>query len=133
MPRFLNFNLSPPLCYSLKRTNFGLREKKIFCICFIFCIYTSAYHVISKEVENRVSCISRHTCMYEKPIFTKQGNYNNFAQILYSYFRYTDRLLNVFFLLLTVILSELHANPRRKDWVTEKNCIEEYVWGASLF
>ena len=32
----VNFTLSPPLCYSLKITNYGLREKKIFCIngCF---------------------------------------------------------------------------------------------------
>ena len=29
--------------------------------------------------------------------------------------------LDVLFLLLAVILSELHEKPRRKDWVTEKS------------
>ena len=32
-----------------------------------------------------------------------------------------------------LILSELHFKPRRKDWVTEKTYIEEFVWGTSLF
>ena len=26
------YTLSPPLCYSLKLTNYGMREKRIFCI-----------------------------------------------------------------------------------------------------
>ena len=42
-------------------------------------------------------------------------------EIWYSYLRYTDRLLDVFFLLLIVVLSELHENPRRKDCVTENS------------
>ena len=78
----------------------------------------SAYHVILKEVENRVirhNCIFRHTYMYKQPILTKKWNYNNFIEILSSYRRYTDRLLDVFFLLLATILSELHENPRRKN------------------
>ena len=54
-------------------------------------------------------------------------------QILCSYLIYTDRLLDVFFLLLAVILLELHENPRRKDWVTEKKYTEEFVWRTSLF
>ena len=36
--------------------------------------------------------------MYKQPILTKQRNCNNFVQILYSYLRHTDRLLDVFFL-----------------------------------
>ena len=78
----------------------------------------SAYRVTSKEVENRVfkyNRIFRHTSMYKQPKLTKQWNYNNFVQILYTYLRYTDKLLDVFFLLLAVILSELYENPRRKD------------------
>ena len=59
--------------------------------------------------------ILRHTCMYKQPILTKQWNYNNFVQILHSYLRYIDRLLDVIFLLLAVILSELHEIPRRKN------------------
>ena len=60
-----------------------------------------------KEVEN---CIFRHnrifrlTFMYKQPKLTRKWNYNIFVQILHSSVRYTDEL----FLLLTVILSELH-------------------------
>ena len=42
-----------------------------------------------------------------------------FAQI-YTYRRYTDKLLDVFSWLLAAILAELHEEPKRKDRVTEK-------------
>ena len=45
---FFNFTLSPPLCYLLKIINYGMREKKFVCMA------ASIYHVISKEVENRI-------------------------------------------------------------------------------
>ena len=95
----------------------------------------TVYHFVSKEKENRIfghNCIFRHTCMYKQTKLTKQRNYNIFVQILYSYLRYTDRLLDVFFSSLAVILSEFHEKPRKKDWVTEKKYIEEVVWGRSL-
>ena len=41
-------------------------------------------------------------------------------QILYSYFRYIDMLLDMLFLLHAVTISELHGNPRRKDWAAGK-------------
>ena len=63
------------------------REKRRFLVYMA----TSAYHVISKGVENGVF---RHTCMYKRPILTKYWNYNNFVEILCSYLRYTDRLLD---------------------------------------
>ena len=44
-----------------------------------------------------------------------------FVRILYSYLRYTDRLSGVLFLLLAVILSELHEKPRKQDCVKEKS------------
>ena len=88
----------------------------------------STYRVISKEVENRVfrhSRIFRHTCI------------NN------SYWQRSGiiRVLDVIFLLLAVIWSELHENPRRKGSVTkevhrkkvQKKYIEQFVWEASLF
>ena len=53
--------------------------------------------------------------MYQQPVLTKYWNFNIFVQILYSYLKYIDRLLDAFFLLLTVILSELHGKQRRKD------------------
>ena len=54
-------------------------------------------------------------------------------QILCSYLIYTDRLLDVFFLLLAVILSELHENPRRKVWVTEKSTPKNLCEGHHFF
>ena len=48
-------------------------------------------------------------------------------QILYSYLGYTDRLLGLFFLLLTVI-SEFH----KKSVIYKKKCMEEFLWGTSL-
>ena len=57
LSHFPNFTLLPPLRYSLKITNYGIREKKIFCI-------YGCYHVISKKVEN---CV----CMYKQPILKK--------------------------------------------------------------
>ena len=67
----------------------------------------SAYHVISKVVDNyifRHNHIFRHTCIYKQPISTKKWNYNIFVQILYNYLRYTYWM---FFSLLAVISSEL--------------------------
>ena len=49
-------------------------------------------------------------------------------QILYSYLRYTDRPLDVFFLLLAVILLQFYEKPVEKDWVTEKKYIAEFAW-----
>ena len=90
----------------------------------------TVYHFILKEKENCIfgnNCIFRHTCMYKQTKLTKQWNYNIFVQILYSYLRYTDRLLDVFFSSLAVILSEFHEKPRKEDRVTEKKYIEEVV------
>ena len=48
-------------------------------------------------------------------------------QILYSYLRYTDRHLDVFFLLLPVILSEIYEKPRRKDWHYVFGCMPSFL------
>ena len=108
------YTLSPPLCYSLKITNYGMRKKNIFRI----------YGCLSVSRRNRVfrqDRIFRHTCMYKQLILTMSWNYNNFAQILYSYLGYTDRFLDVFLLLLTVILSKLLENRRIKVLITGKS------------
>ena len=68
-------------------------------------------------------------------MLSKYWNYNIFVQVLYSYFRYTDRFLDLFFLLLAVILSELHDKSRRKGWVTEhrstkKNFVRDIIFFA---
>ena len=41
--------------------------------------------------------------------------------MLFSYLTYTDKRFDLFFLLLTVILSEFCENPRGKDCITEKS------------
>ena len=66
---FLSFTLSGQLRYS-PITNYGKRKKR-------FSVYmaVSPYHIVSKEVENRIfkhNCIFRHTCMYKQPILTKK-------------------------------------------------------------
>ena len=50
--------------------------------------------------------------------------------ILCSYPRYTDKLLDMYFLLFAVILSVLHEKPRRKD---KKKYIDEFERGTLLF
>ena len=96
----------------------------------------SSYHVISKEVENHIfrhNWIFRHISMYKQPTLTKYGNYIFSCKydIVISDIP-VGSFLDVLFFLPTVILSELHERPRRKDWVTEKST-QEFVWGESLF
>ena len=74
---FLNFTLSPPLCYSLKITNYGMRE--------IWLLQRITLY------QRRLKIVSLDTIAYletyKQPILTKKCNYNNFVQILYSYLR----------------------------------------------
>ena len=85
-----------------------------------FFVYMAAlvYHAVSKEKENRIfghNCIFRHTCTHKQTILSNQSNYDIFVQILYSYLRYRDMFLDVFFASLAEILSEFHEKPRIKD------------------
>ena len=97
-------------------TTIFLMKKELFVY-----MTASASHVRSKDVENlifRHNRTFRYTCMYKQTCWQSSG----IIIILCKYYiRYTDRLLDMFFLVLAVILSELHENPRRKDWVTEKS------------
>ena len=82
-------------------------------------------NIISKEVENHIfrhNRIFRHTCMHKQLILTKQWNYNIFEQVLHSYLRCTDRLSDVLFLLLAVMLSELQT--KKETLSHEKKYIE---------
>ena len=115
----------------MKLENHGMREN-------ILHIQELKCHVISTE-ENRVSRhngIFRHTCMYKQPIWTKQPNYNDFVQILYSYLRFTDKFVDVLILLLTVILLELHENQRKniqlQKMVHRKTCVRDITFLAKL-
>ena len=93
---------------------------------FFGCVAASAYHIISHYIF-RHNHNFRHTGIYEQPTLTKQWNYNIFVHILYSYLRYTDTLLVVFFLLLTEILLEFYEKKRRKDWVAEESTWTNWV------
>ena len=103
-----------PMCCSLVSFTINNKlewEKRRF---FVY-LDASSYHVISKEIENRVF---RHNRIFRVCINNpcwKIRRHNNFVHIVYNYLRYTYRLLDVFFFLLAVILSEFHENPRRKD------------------
>ena len=86
----------------------------------------SANRVISKEVENcifrhKITFLDIHACINNLCWQSGEWNYKFFMQTLHSSLRFTDRPLDVLFLLLAVILSELHEKPRRKDRFTEKS------------
>ena len=52
-------------------------------------------------------------------IYQRMQKIVSIVQILYIHLRHTDKLLDMFFMLLpaiAVILSELHENPRRNNW-----------------
>ena len=100
------------LCYSLKFIEKSQNERK----------EDFLLHVTSKEVKNwicRNKWIFRHTCMY------KQTTLCQYDIVISD--RLAGYFLDVLSFLLTVISSEHHEKPRRKDWVTEKMCIEEFV------
>ena len=98
----------------------------------------SVCHVISKKVKNHIfrhNRIFRHTFMHKQPILTKQLNYNIFEQIFHSYLRYTDRLSDVLFLLLAVILSELQTKKERLSHIKKyiEVCEGHNFFGRTFF
>ena len=98
----------------------------------------SAYHVISKEVENHIFThnwvLDIHACI-SNPHWQSSG----IIIFLFKYYLVNSdarvgSFLDVLFLLLVVILSELHEKPRRnKDWVTEKNTYKKLCEGHHFF
>ena len=76
-------------------------------------LYATLYTKLENCIFSR-NHIFRHICMYKQPILTKKLNYGIFVQV-YSYLKYTCRLLDVFLLLLGAILSELREKPRKED------------------
>ena len=69
--------------------------------------------------------LETHVCI-NKPCWQSSG-------ITIISWKYWNRLLGVFFWLVTVIVSELHENPRKKKLNYRKKYIEVFVWGISLF
>ena len=96
-----------------------MRGEKIFCIYGCFSIY-----VISTEVENH---IFKPIEFLDTSAFINNQHWQS-SEILIFLCKYdivisetlVGFFLDVHFLLLAVILSELHEKPRRKDWVKEK-------------
>ena len=98
----------------------------------------SAYHVISKEIENQLSLdiidfLDTHVCI-NNPHWQSSG----VITFLCKYYRVmpdtlVGSFLNVLFLLFAVISSELHEKPiRNKDWVTGKG-IKKTLFQAHHF
>ena len=54
--------------------------------------------------------------MYKQLVLTKSWNYNIFMQILYSYLIYTDRLFDVFFLLLAAFRAPRETKKERLSY-----------------
>ena len=85
----------------------------------------SAYHVISTEVENH---IFKPIEFLDTSAFINNPHWQSSGILIFLckyYIVISDTLvgsfLDVLFLLLAVILSELCEKPRRKEWVTEKS------------
>ena len=96
----------------------------------------SAYHVISTKVENHIfkhDWIFRHVFL-NNPLWQSSGI---LIFLCKYYIVVSDTLigssLDVLFLLLDVILSELIEKPRRKDWVTEKSTERNLCVGYHFF
>ena len=96
----------------------------------------SAYHVISTKVENHIfkhDWIFRHAFL-NNPLWQCSGI---LIFLCKYYIVVSDTLigssLDVLFLLLDVILSELIEKPRRKDWVTEKSTERNLCVGYHFF
>ena len=96
----------------------------------------SAYHVISTEVENH---IFKPIEFLDTSAFINNPHWQSSGILIFLckyYIVISDTLvgsfLDVLFLLLAVILPELHEKPRRKNWITEKspwkNLLKEYYF-----
>ena len=121
LPHFVNFTLPFPLCCSLNFTKKLQNERKEY---FFAYIASSTSHVISTEVEHH---IFKHDWIFRHYVFINNPHWQS-SEIIILLCKYyiviSDKLagsfLDVLFLLLAGILSELHEKPRRKDCVTEK-------------
>ena len=110
-----------------------MEEKKIFCICGCFSV-----SLTSKEVENH---IFRYNCIFDTHEFFDNPHWeiSGIKTLLFKY--YSDishalvgSFLNMLFLLLALILTELHEKLRKnKDWVTEKISKKNLCEGHHFF
>ena len=143
-----------PLYYSPKITNYGIREKTISCIFLYVFIYSFiylfiylirylqaikrivltalGYHFVSIEVKDRIfrrNSSFRH--LWQS--INNPSSSNIFVQIIYSYLRYTYRLVDVFSLVICCNIIKASWETKMEIMSCRKTYIEEFIWGTSLF
>ena len=107
------------MLFAKNKTLWNEGKKRVFAY-----IAVSAYHLISKEEENPSLDTTEFldTCVY---LNNPHWQISGIIVLWRKYYivisdKLIDFFLDVLFLLLSLILWELHENPRRNDWVTEK-------------
>ena len=126
-----NFTLSLPLGYSLNIRHYGMR-RNFFLHIWLFQHITLYQRRLNITSLVTINFLETHACInnpHKKVVY-----YNIFVQILYSYFRYTNRLF------LGCVLFLARCNISRASWETKKErlsyrikYIAEFVWWTLLF
>ena len=90
------------------------------------------YHFVSIEVKDR---IFRHNSSFRNlwQSINNPSSSNIFVQIIYSYLRYTYRLVDVFSLVICCNTIKASWETKMEIMSCRKTYIEEFVWGTSLF
>ena len=126
-----NFTLSLPLGYSLRIRHYGMR-RNFFLHIWLFQHITLYQRRLNITSLVTINFLETHVCINN--LHKKVVYYNIFVQILYSYFRYINRL---FF---GCVLFLARCNISRASWETKKErlsyrikYIAEFVWWTLLF
>ena len=110
-----------------------LRNKRKENFLYVQRIAASAYHVISKEVENHImdttAFLDTHVCVNDP--YWKSSEII-FVQILYSYLSYTDRLVDVFLVACCNIIRACWETKKKK-LSFRKKYIKNFLWETSRF
>ena len=113
----------------LRTSSYRMRKIKFFGIysCFSVSHCIKGGRKLHKIALSTITFLNTNVCVNNPywqssrmMTFSYQCNISKIV-ILYSCLRHNGRLFNVFFLFFTVILSELHEKPRKKDWVIESS------------
>ena len=90
------------------------------------------YHFVSIEVKDRIfrrNSSFRH--LWQS--INNPSSSNIFVQIIYSYLRYTYRLVDVFSLVICCNIIKASWETKMEIMSCRKTYIEEFIWGTSLF
>ena len=101
----------------------------------------STYYVISKEVENHIlkyNWIFRDLCTYKQPTLTKQTSeiiiFLWIYTYIYKYFWYTGRpFLGCAIFVAHINIIWASCETKKEGLSYRKKCIEEFLWGTSIF